>query len=269
MFSIQILDRQYDAHRSEPCTVVTIGVDSWPGNEFGLWLPEAVHVNGEIGWSNWGEDACQTWQDEDDRYVWRLTLSDISVVTELRPDPDNACIWLSNTFHNHSPQPIHDVNVGICFQMVNAPQFISIRGERLWAHLDGTWDTTDHVHRHESPDWRRIGFLRHGVRTDRTLIPNDGFPSAILPQCATHPLFMAEDFQRRRTVGIAAKNFRHLFNNNDSILRCLHSTPFPISTVQPNQHACQEAVLLFVDGDHHELIRHFEQVVPTSWHQPE
>ena len=44
-FRIDVENRNYDQHRPKGCTVVTIEVDWWPGNEFGFWLPETVSLN--------------------------------------------------------------------------------------------------------------------------------------------------------------------------------------------------------------------------------
>jgi len=149
--------------------------------------------------------------------------------------------------------------------MVNAPQFISIKGERIWANLDKQWTATNTVPREESPDPRRVWFLKNSIRTERSIIPSPGFPSAIMPQQATHSLIMAENFQGSACVGIANRNFRILFNNNDCILRCLHSEGFPIQSLSPGESKTQEGVLLFFDGNHKGLIKHFSKLCSEKW----
>jgi len=67
-------------------------------------------------------------------------------------------------------------------------------GERIWVCLDGQWTTTDAVPRPESPDPRRVSFLREGVRSERTVIPVTDFPSVVMPEQACHPLMIAEMF---------------------------------------------------------------------------
>src|SRR5262245_45784751 len=45
-FHIRALDRKYDLHREKGCTLLAIEVARWPGNEFGLWLPETIYFGG-------------------------------------------------------------------------------------------------------------------------------------------------------------------------------------------------------------------------------
>jgi hypothetical protein len=265
VFRIAFEDRAYDLHRPHGCTVLTIEAEFWPGNEFGLWLPETLYVGSEIVWCNWKGDAHQSWQRVGDALQWSRSLDRFRIVSSLEPDPGNSCIWYRHSFQNTSEAPIAGLNSQTCFHLVNAPQFISIRGERIWACLDGQWRTTDGVPRAESPDPRRVSFLREGVRTERTVVPVTSFPSAIMPEQASHPLMIAEMFGGRGSVGIACKDCRKLFNNNDSILRCLHSEPFPIESLAPGESWDQEGVLLFCEGDHEALLDLFEAVAPGGW----
>ena len=46
-FNISVYDRMYDGHRPKGCTTIAIEYADWPGNEFGLWLPEGISVNGK------------------------------------------------------------------------------------------------------------------------------------------------------------------------------------------------------------------------------
>jgi hypothetical protein len=52
-FRIRALDRLYDLH-PKGCTLLAIEVAGWPGNEFGLWLPETVYVLGKVVWGTGG-----------------------------------------------------------------------------------------------------------------------------------------------------------------------------------------------------------------------
>lgn len=265
MFRIGIEDRAYDLHRPHGCTVLTIEVELWPGNEFGLWLPETVYTGEEIIWCNFRGDAHQSWERAGDRLRWSKSLQAVRLVSTLNPDPENSCIWYTHSFENTSSSAVANLNSQTCFHLVNAPQFISIRGERIWACLDGEWRTTDTVPRAESPDPRRVSFLREGIRTDRTVMPSKGFPSATMPEQACHPLMIAEMFGGKGSVGIACRNYRSLFNNNDSILRCIHSGPFPIASLLPGQTKAQDGVLVFCEGDHEELLSRFEAIAPPDW----
>ena len=148
---------------------------------------------------------------------------------------------------------------------MNAPQFISIHGERIWACLDGEWTTTDTVPRDMSPDPRRVYFLKEGLRKERTVVPILDFPSAIMPQAASHPLIIAENFRGDSSVGIACRTFDRLFNNNDSILRCIHSMPAPVPKLESGETATQDGVILFCRGNHSDLLRHFDRVVSQAW----
>ena len=53
LFRIRALDRKYDLHREKGCTLLAIEVAGWPGNEFGLWLPETIYLEGRVVWGNW------------------------------------------------------------------------------------------------------------------------------------------------------------------------------------------------------------------------
>src|SRR5262249_38751006 len=88
---------------------------------------------------------------------------------------------------------------------------------------------------------------------------------ATMPEPADHPLFIAESFGATASVGIANRNFMKLFNNNDYILRCLHSEGFPIQRVEPGRTGRQEGVILFCEGDRHAMLRQYERVVAPRW----
>jgi hypothetical protein len=121
------------------------------------------------------------------------------------------------------------------------------------------------VPRNEVPDPRRVSFLRKGIRTERTIIPTKGFPPATMPEAACHPLIVGERFDGKASVGIACKNFRKLFNNNDCILRCIHSEPFPLTSLFPGQRADQEGIILFSDTSHDDMREQFEELTNARW----
>lgn len=275
-FKIGVENRKYDQHRPDGVTVVTIKVAQWPGNEFGLWLPEDIMMGEKFVWTDWQDpDVWPNWkpgdayqdftQRPDGSLVWKKTFKDIDFRSELRPDEKNSCIWYKHTFTNISDKPLYDLNAISCFHLVNAPQFISIDGSRYWADLDGKWTTTDTVPRCESPDPRRIGFKKQGLRQERTVVPNFVFPSAVMPQASCHPLFIAESFDAAASVGVADRNYDGLFNNNDSVLRCLHSHPAPIKVLQPGQTVEREAVIVFCRGNHNDLLKHYEKITADVW----
>jgi hypothetical protein len=261
-------DRVYDLHRPRGCTVLAIEVSFWPGNEFGLWLPETVFVGGEVVWGNWMEDATQSWAKRGDTFEWCKELGGLDYRAELRPDPARSCLWYTHTFTNRSFAPMSGLSTYTCLHLVNAPQFISIAGERIWACLDGQWTTTDTVPRQESPDPRRVFFLKEGLREERTVVPSEGFPSATMPEQACHPLMIAESFRSDGSVGIACRDFHRLFNNNDSELRCIHSEPLPIEHLAAGESKDQEGVIVFCQGDHTELVRQFRATICDVWPQP-
>ena len=267
MFSISVHDRVYDGHRPRGCTTILIEYADWPGNEFGLWLPEGISVNGKAVWGNWrGDGTHQDFAlDSEGRLTWKYSKESFELISTLAPDEENSCLWCRHAFRNKSDQPLSKLCTQTCFHLVNAPQFISIRGERLWACLDGQWTTTDKVPRHESPDPRRVGFLKEGVRSERTVIKVKDFPSATMAETAHHPLFIAESFGATASVGVASRNFRSLFNNNDYILRCIHSEPFPIEQLMPGESEDLESVILFCKGNHEVLLKRFEQLKSRYW----
>jgi len=267
LFTISVDDRLYDGHRPKGCTVIAIEYADWPGNEFGLWLPEGISVNGKTVWGNWREDGTHQdfTLDSQGRLTWKYSKESFELISTLTPDEKNSCLWCRHTFRNKSDRPLSKLSTQTCFHLVNAPQFISIRGERLWACLDGKWTTTDKVPRHESPDPRRIGFLKEGVRSERTVIKIKSFPSATMAEAAHHPLFIAESFGATASVGVASRNFRSLFNNNDCILRCIHSEPFPIEKLMPGESEDLESVILVSKGNHRVLLERFEKLKSRYW----
>ncbi|MBU7004020.1 MAG: hypothetical protein HXS50_00540 [Theionarchaea archaeon] len=235
--------------------------EGWPGNEFGLWLPECA-----LSWVNWrGEASIQNWEVDGTQAVWRYEQEDSRLETMMRVDHDNECIWYSHEFTNDSDRPLEEVTAQTCFHLVNAPEFISIRGERLWACMDGNWSTTDLVPRDKSLDPNRIKLMRCGTGRERRVEHVEGFPHSIMPQEACHPLFIAESMDGKKSVGVASRDMLFLFNNNDYILRCIHSEPVRIASIPPGGSATQEGAILFVDGDHEDLVGRYGEVVPDEW----
>ena len=265
MIRIRAENRAYDLHRPNGCTVLTIELDQWPGNEFGLWLPEMVSCEGGRVWNNWKGDVLQTWSSQNHEWSWKKSFKDCAITSTLRVDLEASCLWYSHEFENTSEQTLSGLDTQTCFHLVNAPEFISIHGERIWACLDGVWTTTDKVPRCESPDPRRVSFLGKGIRSERTVIPYNNFLSATMPEQACHPLIIAERFGASGSVGIACRNFRSLFNNNDCILRCIHSEPFPIEHLPPGERAEQQGVILFSEGDHTKMVEDFERLAGSVW----
>jgi len=266
LFRIRALDRKYDLHREKGCTLLAIEVAGWPGNEFGLWLPETIYLEGRVVWGNWWDHAHQDFeQDTRGRWTTKRALDQFSVISTLTPDPAARCLWYRHIFRNTGNETLHDLNSQTCFHLVNAPQFISLQGSRIWANLDGHWMTTDKVERDQSPDPRRVTFLKHGLRTERTVVPSKGFPSAIMGEAAHHPLFIAENFAGDGSVGIAAKDFEKLFNNNDPILRCLHSESMAIKQLEPGETAHQDSVIIFYNGDHRAILEHYIKRIEPNW----
>jgi len=265
-FRIHALDRKYDLHREKGCTLLAIEVAGWPGNEFGLWLPETVYLSGKIVWGNWWDNAHQEFEEgEHGQWTTRRAFDQFTVTSTLTPDPINSCLWYRHTFCNTGKETLHELNSQTCFHLVNAPQFISLQGSRIWANLDGQWMTTDKVERNQSPDPRRVTFLKRGLRTERTVIPSKGFPSAIMPEAAHHPLFIAENFEGNACVGIASRNFEKLFNNNDVILRCLHSESVAIRQLGPGETADQDSVIIFYNGNHSAVLDHYTTRIVPNW----
>ena len=265
MFKIDIQDRPYDLHRPGGCTALLIEAKQWPGNEFGLWLPETVYCEGGIAWCNWEGEVTQAWERAGDAWTWSRSLDGFTITSTLEADAANRCLWYRHSFENLGERELGRLSTATCLHLVNAPQFISIRGERIWACLDDRWTTTDGVPRRESPDPRRVSFLRKGIRSERTVLPVRTFPSATMPEAACHPLIVAERFGATGSVGIACRRFRRLFNNNDCILRCIHSEPFPLMGLRPGQRADQEGVILFSDGGHGEMIERFADLTRSRW----
>ncbi|MFN8007885.1 MAG: hypothetical protein U0V70_12825 [Terriglobia bacterium] len=274
IFHIRALDRKYDCHRPKGCTLLAIEVSSWPGNEFGLWFPETIFFRiqpepnpvDKVLWGNWFDNSHQDFQ-QDQIGQWRTERSFefLRVSSTLTPDTANQCLWYRHTFLNTGNETLHALDTQTCFHLVNAPQFISLQGSRIWANLDGQWMTTDKVPRDQSPDPRRVTFLKKGLRSERTVVPSKGMPSALMPEAAHHPLIMAENFEGTACVGIASRDFEKLSNNNDSILRCLHSESAPIKQLEPGATAHQDSVLLFFQGNHAQLIDHYSTRIDPLW----
>jgi hypothetical protein len=266
LFRIRALDRKYDLHREKGCTLLAIEVAGWPGNEFGLWLPETIYLSERVVWGNWWDNAHQEFeQDSRSRWTTNRAFDLFTVTSTLTPDPEQACLWYRHSFRNTGSEVLHELNSQTCLHLVNAPQFISLDGSRIWANLDGHWMTTDKVERDQSPDPRRVTFLKYGLRIERTVVPSKGFPSAIMPEAAHHPLFIAENFEGNGCVGIASRNFERLFNNNDAILRCLHSESAAIKQLEPGETAHQDSVIIFYKGDHKAILNHYTTRITPNW----
>ncbi|MBN1674584.1 MAG: hypothetical protein JXR37_26290 [Kiritimatiellae bacterium] len=267
-FKIRAENRAYDCRRPRGCTALCIEVAEWPGNEFGLWLPELVVLRGKRLWTNHqATDVFQDWERvADGRLEWKKPFEAFELTSDLIPDEARSCIRYRHTFTNRSEEALSDLNASACFHLANAPQFISIRGERIWACLDGEWTTTDRVPRSESPDPRRVRFLNKGIRSERTVVPEGGgFPMAVMPEAAHHPLIVAESFSGAASVGIATPDLHSLFNNNEPILRCLHSISFPVRTLEPGRTASLEGVLVFCNGNHLDAVRQYEEIAAAYW----
>ena len=266
-FTIRAVDRPYDLHRPVPVTTLTIEHRDWPGNRFSLWLPETVYEAGQIVWCNFsGGDVRQRWEvEEGGALVCRTPVEGLELVSSLLPDEGGNALWISHTFRNTSDRLRSLLSTQSCFHLVDAPQFISVFGERIWAKLDGEWTSTDRVGRQASPDPRRVSFCRHRLRPERVVVPNLSFPSAELLEEAYHPVIVAEAFDGRGAVGIGQRDFRLLFNNNDPILRCIHSEPKPITTLEPSATAVQEGLIVFDRGDHEALVMHWERLAHDRW----
>ena len=82
---------------------------------------------------------------------------------------------------------------------------------------------------------------------------------------AHHPLIIAEAFGGKGAVGIGQRDYRLLFNNNDPILRCIHSEPKPIATLEPGARAVHEGLIVFDRGDHLGLVKQWERLASKRW----
>ncbi len=270
VFTIRAVDRVYDLHRTRPVTTLAIEHRDWPGNWFGLWLPETLYEEDKIVWSNFTKtERTQRWTTEANRSLsWRRQTERFELTTRLTPDATNNALWITHTFRNTSNAPLRKLTTQTCFHMVDAPQFISTYGQRIWAKLDGEWISTDRVDRQVSPDPRRVIFVRRGIRPVPEIVKHLDFLSAELLNVADHPLIIAEAFGGQGAVGIGQRDFRHIVNNNDSILRCIHSEPKPIATLEPGAETVQEGLIIFDRGDHVALLKRWERLVSQRWREP-
>lgn len=270
-------NRTYDLSQPRKCTDIVIDRADWPGNEFALWLPE-----GAGPWDNsLGEEAIQEWKAlPDGSAEWRRAYRGADIVSRVRADDDTQCLWFGTTVTNVSGEAMTDFMPSVCFHMVNAPEFISIRGERLWACLDGKWTTTDITPRNKAFDPRWVVYLKDGLRADRAVTLLLPWQASVMPETVSHPLFIAESFDRKKSVGIVSRNFGAIVNNNSPILRCIHSEPIEamasavnrltpgrigISPLEPGATSTADGVILFCDGDHEEMLMKFEAFVPRGW----
>ena len=85
-----------------------------------------------------------------------------------------------------------------------------------------------------------------------------------MPPAAHHPLIVAEAFDQTASVGIAASEVDYLFNNNDSILRCIHSEP-PAVSAAPGESAVQEGLILFAEGAYRRVVAQHDRIAPARW----
>ena len=110
-FSIRALDRRYAAP-PKGCTLLAIEVASWPGNEFGLWLPETVYIAGTIAWGNRWDNAHQEFgRDKSGHWTTTRTFEhgywtpnrrsdQFTMTSTLIPDPAKSCLWYRHTFEH-------------------------------------------------------------------------------------------------------------------------------------------------------------------------
>lgn len=267
---LTVMEESYEyVYRTKGCTTLLVERAGWEGNEFRLWLPECV-----LAWKNWGPDPIQKWRETGKgKFEWRYSISvsdaaapvEVDLVCSIRVDRDNECLWYSIAAANRAATACKDFQSATCLQLFNAPEFISIRGERLWVCLDGKWTTTDTVPRETSMDPRRVKFLREGLRKERTIIHSDGFPHSTMAEAACHPLFMAESRDGKKCVGIACDKLGYLFNNNDPVLRCIHSEPLAVADIPPGETAVANGVVLLCDGAHETMLERFDRIVPADW----
>ena len=260
MLRNRAVDRPYYLHRPHGCTALVIEHERWPGNEFGLWMPETILADDEYVWGNREADPHQEWRSgpEVEAWAWETRVAGLALEAKLWPDEDGEALWCRYRFTNESGEGRKGVGTHTCFHLADAPQFISVSGERIWACLDGGWTTTDRVPRCKSMDPNRVKFLRRGLNPRKQVIQHEAFPSATLGEQAHHPLIVAEAFGGKGSVGVAGRNWQYLFNNNDCILRCLHGEPGLIDDLAPGESAEQELVILFCQGGREELLDVFE-----------
>jgi hypothetical protein len=252
-------DRIYE-HTPKGCTALLIQKLDWPGNEFGLWLPENSSA---VPWANWlGDESLQKWDIQNGlRGQWNYSGQFADITSSFSVDMENDCLWYEHSITNTSDKILSVVNARTCFHLVHAPEFISIYGERYWACLDDEWRTTDTIPREKSIDPRRVGFAKKGSRPERKIEHRTHFPSSVMEEEACHPLIIAESFDRKKSVGIACENMGNLSNNNDSILRCLHSEPTDVNQLKTKKTARFKGVIIFVNGNHEAMLEKYNDLV--------
>jgi hypothetical protein len=74
-----------------------------------------------------------------------------------------TALWFRTSFHDTGSTTLHALSTQTCFHLVNAPQFISLQGSRIWVNLDGQWTTTDKTERDQSRDPRHVTLLKQGL----------------------------------------------------------------------------------------------------------
>ena len=95
----------YDGIRPHGATTLVITSDMFPGNAFGLWLPETI-VFGDASWCNADEGSLQEWEESGGAFCWQFTLNECEVRCLLRPDPDRGSLIYEHTFVNRSKTSI-------------------------------------------------------------------------------------------------------------------------------------------------------------------
>ena len=239
--------------RKNPTTQVDINIDIWPGNTFGLWLPEAV---GEL-WQQWDADVAHQdfQQTRNGGLLWIYEGNPDGVIrTELIPQGNSFLIEAKVI--NRSQKELHGVYVQNCLHFSKAPDFACNDFSRIYIRTKMEWRSLKSLNPTESfPRYYREDYPSHG-RKDPT---EDIFGDMRQDAAIDHPLIILVSKDGKRSVGVASEDYEFLFHNQMEYLRCIHSESGSGPPLLPGEKAVFRQKIYFVEGGLKDCVNTFEK----------
>lgn len=237
--------------RSNVTTQLEFSVDEWPDNIFCLWLPECVYADfDDLIWEQW--DPLVGHQDfkpkTDGGFEWRFSSNRCEILS--RAAPEESCLNLQICITNRSKAVMPNVFPNNCLHFPKAPDFFCLDYSRVWIRNEGAWRTVLSTDPSAPPNF----FFRAEM-------PTPPLPSHVVPEWINvpvdHPVIIVESTNGKKTVGIVAHNWQHVFHNSHLQLGCIHSEPQPARQLKPADTAVFQQRIYLHDGDRASFVREY------------